>query len=311
MHDDHFRSPLANRWQPAQSTSRWKPSSTGYATDPAIRTRSVQDWLHYVQWTCWPNSSPAVRRTEHGPIFDHDPYNQSLSRGNLHPVPDIMLACQLQLDSGATCVLRVTSRADEFAWEFRPAESACQLRWNGSLVAQAAYAGSVAPSAVEMAVCDHQLLAAIDGSIVFEFDYRPSSGPSADDQPQLSVGASAGSVRLESPQVYRDVYYWGPGGATHWEAPQAVAASQWFVLGDNVPVSLDSRLWAAIDARDYSRSRAAVESLSAPTSERVAPRIWNHLQSDRPNSSLHRAVTSMPRELAPSPRVALPPLADG
>ena len=93
------------------------------------------------------------------------------------------------------------------------------------------------------------VLAAIDGAIVFEFDYRPSSGPSADDQPRLSVGASGGSVRLESPQVYRDVYYLGPGGATQWEAPQAVAASQWFVLGDNVPVSLDSRLWAAIDAQ--------------------------------------------------------------
>jgi hypothetical protein len=248
VHDDHFRSPLANRWQPAQSTSRWKPCSTGYATDPPSEPAPSPDWLHYVQWTCWPNSSPAVHRTEQVPIFDHDPYNQSLSRGNLHPVPDILLACQLQVDRGATCVLRVTSRADEFAWEFHPEKSACQLRWNRSLVAQAAYAGNAASVAVEMAVCDHRLLAAIGGSLVFEFDYRPSSGPSADDQPRLSVGAAGGSVRLESPQVYRDVYYLGPGGATLWEAPQAVAASQWFVLGDNVPVSLDSRLWAAIEA---------------------------------------------------------------
>ena len=41
VHDDHFRSPLANRWQPAQSTSRWKPTSTGYAADLRVRSGSV------------------------------------------------------------------------------------------------------------------------------------------------------------------------------------------------------------------------------------------------------------------------------
>ena len=249
VHDDHYRSPLANRWQPAQATSRWKPTRTGYVAAAAAAEAPSMDWLDYVQWTCWPNSSPAISRTELVPIFDHDSYNQSLSRGNLHPVADIMLACQLRLDSRGTCVLRVTSRADEFAWELRPAEQACQLRWNGTLVAQAAYSGGASPLAVEMAVCDHRVLAAIEGATVFEFDYRPSSGPAAHHQPRLSVGAAGGSVHFEAPQVYRDVYYSGPGGATRWEAPQSVEASQWFVLGDNVPVSLDSRLWAALDGR--------------------------------------------------------------
>jgi type IV secretory pathway protease TraF len=46
------------------------------------------------------------------------------------------------------------------------------------------------------------------------------------------------------------VYYFGPGGALYWQAPQSIEAAQWFVLGDNVPVSVDSRLWSAIDERD-------------------------------------------------------------
>jgi signal peptidase I len=268
VHDDNYRSPLANRWQPIHATSRWKPTPTGYVTASASEDAPSIDWLDYVQWACWPNSSPAISRTQRVPIFDDDSYNQSLSRGNLHPVADIMLACQLQLDRRGTCVLRVTSRADEFAWELRPAEHACHLWWNGTLVARAAYSGGASPLAVELAVCDHRVLAAIDGATVFEFDYRPSIGlaegtlakpvehlgrmhgcPAAHDQPQLSVGTSGGLVHFESPRVYRDVYYGGPGGAIRWEAPQFVAASQWFVLGDNVPVSLDSRLWAAIDGR--------------------------------------------------------------
>ncbi len=35
--------------------------------------------------------------------------------------------------------------------------------------------------------------------------------------------------------------------AGDWVAPQPLQAEQWFVLGDNVPVSVDSRLWSSID----------------------------------------------------------------
>jgi hypothetical protein len=97
---------------------------------------------------------------------------------------------------------------------------------------------------------DGRVLAALDGVMVFEFDCEPSVGRTAEDWPRLSVGASGSLVRFEAPQVYRDVYYFGPGGALCWRAPQSIEAAQWFVLGDNVPVSVDSRLWSAIDERD-------------------------------------------------------------
>ena len=50
VHDDRYRSPLANRWQPAHSDSPWKPTSTGYvaepATDPSLASRLAR--LHAV-----------------------------------------------------------------------------------------------------------------------------------------------------------------------------------------------------------------------------------------------------------------------
>jgi signal peptidase I len=249
VHDDQYRCSLANRWQPRQSPSCWKPTRTGYRAVTPSKAVSAIDWLDYVQWTCWPNSAPAISRTERVPILDHDPYNHSLSRGNLHPVSDLMLVCQLQFDGPGVCVLRITSRSDVFEWALQPMERACQLKWNGAIVAQSAYAGQTSSLAVEMAVCDHRVLAALDGATLFQFDYRPSSGPAGDDPVGLSVGVAGGSVCLEFLRVYRDVHYSGPGGAHSWEVPRALTAAHWFVLGDNVPMSIDGRLWGAIEDR--------------------------------------------------------------
>jgi signal peptidase I len=248
VHDDRHRSPLANRWQPRQCASQWKPVSTGYesATDPTSRI----DWLDYLQWTCWPHGSPEIGRMQSVPIFDQDAYNQSLSRGNLHPVPDIMVACQLQIGGTGKCILRLTSRSDDFEWELSAAADDCLLRWNGNCVARVRPPSRPSPWTVEMAVCDHRALGAVDGAVSFDFTYEPAVGRTVEDQPRLSIGALGALVQFEAPQVYRDIYYLGPGGAQYWQAPQSIDDTEWFMLGDNVPISIDSRLWSAVAERD-------------------------------------------------------------
>ncbi len=32
-----------------------------------------------------------------------------------------------------------------------------------------------------------------------------------------------------------------------WQAPDRLECGQWFVLGDNVPISVDSRYWSALE----------------------------------------------------------------
>ena len=167
----------------------------GANIDPA----SPVDWLDYTQWTCWPHGSPEIGRTQPVPILDHDAYNQSLSRGNLHPIADIMLVCQLQLSGPGKCILRLICRADKFEWELSSATNECRLWWNGDSVARAFRPSRPPPWRVEMAVCDHRVLAALDGAMVFEFDCEPSVGRTAEDQPRLSVGASGAIVRFDGP----------------------------------------------------------------------------------------------------------------
>ncbi len=54
-------------------------------------------------------------------------------------------------------------------------------------------------------------------------------------------GLSVGIRRL---QVFRDVYYLDPQGlGRDWSAPAALAGDEVLVLGDNVPISRDSRHW--------------------------------------------------------------------
>lgn len=248
VHDDQYRSPRGNRWLPATAASRWKATSDGYTASPPSATDSAIDWLCYTQWTCWPGGALRVDRIAPQAILDHDPYNQSLSRGSLHPVPDIMLACRLQMSDAGACRLRLVSRADVFQWELNATTRACQLQWNGAIVATSSRPPGPPPWTVEMAACDHRLMAAIDGAPVFAFDYQPASGGQERlNLQRLAVGAVAGSVALLGPRVYRDVYYLGPGGTSYWRAPQPLEPDEWFVLGDNVPLSVDSRLWSAID----------------------------------------------------------------
>jgi len=266
VHDDRYRSPLGNRWQPGADDSHWTTTPAGYAYSPpsskpdtlesARPTRAAAapdgrvDWLHYRQWTCWPHGSPDVGRTQSVPLLDHDPYNQSLSRGNLHPVCDIMLCCHLQISGTGTCVVRLTSRGDEFDWEIGASEPECSLWWNGSCVARARRSGRPPPWTLEMAVCDHRVLAALDQVELFQFDYTPrTSDLVSHELERLSVGAKGVSVQLEALQVFRDIHYLGPGAIARWRYPRPLEAGQWFVLGDNVPLSIDSRLWAALDDR--------------------------------------------------------------
>jgi type IV secretory pathway protease TraF len=65
---------------------------------------------------------------------------------------------------------------------------------------------------------------------------------------RVAIGAGVGTVSVSGLCLARDIHYSGPPGVSDWEAPQPLTAEQWFVLGDNVSVSVDSRRWSSIEA---------------------------------------------------------------
>ncbi|MEO1970687.1 MAG: hypothetical protein ABGX07_03990, partial [Pirellulaceae bacterium] len=54
----------------------------------------------------------------------------------------------------------------------------------------------------------------------------------------VEVAASGGKARLTNLRLWRDVYYFRPA---YLQRQQTLSRGSWFVLGDNVPVSVDGR----------------------------------------------------------------------
>lgn len=62
-------------------------------------------------------------------------------------------------------------------------------------------------------------------------------------QNRFAIGARGGTVRVRNLHLYRDVHY-TPGRAKHAvKEPHEIPAGNYFMLGDNSPVSADSRNW--------------------------------------------------------------------
>jgi signal peptidase I len=111
------------------------------------------------------------------------------------------------------------------------------------------------PTTLEVATLDKQFLVAMDGVSCLSFDYeqplRQADGertkdpgsPQRTDDDLLAIGACGLEVELKDVRLLRDVYYTqGPPVAADTEMKMyRLGADEFFVLGDNSPVSLDSR----------------------------------------------------------------------
>ena len=254
VHDDRFRPTrdpsLPARWLAHREDSGWTTTGSGYSFKPPPGASSrAPDWLDYQQWTCWPNAYPGITRCTLAPILDHYAYNQSLSRAALNRVADVMLCCELQMPGTGRIVLRLAGRNDQFHLELAPAEHRCRLLRNDSVVFQTACRLDRRKIFVEFALCDRRAgrLGRVDALAV---RVRACGRPGERRMRPISIGALAADFQVGlAPRVYRDVHYLGPDGGACWKSPRPLAHREWLVLGDNAPLSIDSRRWSALNAR--------------------------------------------------------------
>lgn len=251
VHDAQFeprREPaLPRRWRAERPDSRWSAVGGGFAHMAA--DCGAVDWLEY----------------HHGretPVTDLCAYNPSQPRReeDVHPVSDLMLSFRLVHGSGSGVLyVRMHDGGDDFQ---------ARLEWDGSQSRYRVFhhgrplpggTGSVATSPgeqlVEVSLVDRQFLLALDGQTLLAWPYERSEPPPTPPTCPLAIGTEGLQATISNLRVYRDVYYTDPvgsGGHRSSNGSMRLGAGQYYVLGDNSPVSEDSRHWTVegeVDAK--------------------------------------------------------------
>ncbi|MBI3839186.1 MAG: hypothetical protein HY288_14800 [Planctomycetia bacterium] len=213
---------------------------------PAVDLQSASavpiDWLSYHHRRCLrPSEQPRLDS-----ILDESSYDPSESRV-LSPVSDVILRCRISACCGGAIYLRASTVGDEFTIELDPDRSQGQLIHNRQAAATIALAREALSSRalLELMLADHQLVLAIDDRPLMEYRYQPfAAGP--DNQTALvAIGARGVEVDLRDLQILRDIYYTtGPDPSGEPGTTYQLGPDEYFLLGDNSPHSLDSRVWS-------------------------------------------------------------------
>jgi len=207
--------------------------------------------LVYHHWRCF--ASPLPRSAE-SLVLDNYGYNQNESR-QLHAVRDLMLVCRLRI-GGGTLRLWIADGEDWFQADLDLETRQAKLYRKGRriLAASMPHAAYTRDVKLEFALCDRQVLMAVDEQTLICWPYdlatgeeRPAANERAEDcwsrtSATVGIAAEGASLEVRRLQVFRDLYYLDPQGlGRDWAAPAELGHDEVFVLGDNVPVSRDSR----------------------------------------------------------------------
>ncbi len=182
------------------------------------------------------------------PVSDEYGYNPH--DGTIVPVPmrDVMVSLQLEhADGEGEFAIEMTDGNANFTCVFDLKRRAVRLYAanHEDAVAEGGLSPEFgrSPATVEMSLFDQQVCVAVDGhELLTPWVF---STPQNTPHPRFPVrfGAQGLDVRVAELIVYRDVYYTGTRSRNAIQNPYQLGEHQLFVLGDNSPVSHDSRRW--------------------------------------------------------------------
>ena len=233
VYDDRYRPDSGpRRWTPGPG---WSEHANGFHFAAMADSTS---WLTYHHHDI--QSGGAIR--------DRYGYNPREPRSRTRTVGEVLVTLET-LSSGTPARLTITldNGQHRVSWSRDPASRTQWLEINGRQLKSTSLK-TVEPGTrqkFELSTIDRTLRAAIDGRLVLP-PVALSESPRRDENfsgDLLKLGASAGDLEIHNVRIDRDVYYRGTKGQHATTSAWQLGLDEYFMLGDNSPVSLDSRSW--------------------------------------------------------------------
>lgn len=188
-------------------------------------------------------------RSHYAPISDEYGYNQRYEGVSNYRVRDVMLEFELdQVPSSGQLTARLAYGRTQVDCRFDFASHTMSVTFNAST-----HVAATLPLPHSLKSGSHQIIASVfDGQLVVGIDEQPLGEPlplpeSPEESPApwvervARLGVQGSEIKVRHLRLYRDVYYTPKHDATGKKFQ--LQHDEYFALGDNSPVSVDSRCW--------------------------------------------------------------------
>lgn len=236
------------------------PSGSGWDVRPGVMAfaplhddhSGESDWLVYHHQPCLPPPSP---QQHEGPPKDSYAYNHSVSR-ELFPANDLWLEWTFRHWQADSLTFKLKGKTAEASIRIDPRKKVVHAQSTVGEIDLPLEIDTLTGATVRAGKCDGRLFLEIEQGyhhwtfplVAAEIDFAA--------QP-LAVLVEGGPAVLKQAKVYRDIVWLGAHRRTDaWSWERKLGKHEMFVLGDNVPISEDSRgELGAIDVRKYLQGR--------------------------------------------------------
>ena len=231
---------LPSRWS-FETQANWSRSEEAILFSSKSTDGRDSNWLDYIHWA---GIASPLSRTAPSPVLDHYGENQNVSR-QLHLAGDLMVSAVVTVGPKAIVQWRLFTAEYEVRAKWHVEErTAALFAKDRMLIEEACPLDSTESVTLAFSLVDGHLT--FDVGDVCRLQYQLEASPGrAECKSPLAVFADGDDVALKRVQLRRDLHYLGPK-LTGGDWTLSLGKDEYLLLGDNVPVSIDSRQLGAV-----------------------------------------------------------------